>query len=117
MFAIGFVLGALRTIIFAPRIGQSNAILIELPVMLAVSWWATGWALGRWQLSTVSGCCVMGAVGFALLMVAELSLAIIAFGETPARWAADLIRTPGAYGFASQIAFGLMPFMRARRNT
>ena len=39
VFAAGFVLGAVRVTQLTPSIGSIPATVIELPIMLAVSWW------------------------------------------------------------------------------
>ena len=36
-FAAGFALGTFRTLFLAPRVGEFVAVLIELPIMLAVA--------------------------------------------------------------------------------
>ena len=50
VFAVGFALGALRVTLIAPRLGETRAVLLEAPVMLAVSWMASNWNVARWQV-------------------------------------------------------------------
>ena len=38
IFALGFVLGTIRTLWLAPIVGTVGAVLIELPIMLIASW-------------------------------------------------------------------------------
>jgi hypothetical protein len=38
VFAAGFVLGVLRTLVLVPLFGELAAVLVELPVMLTVAW-------------------------------------------------------------------------------
>jgi hypothetical protein len=40
IFALGFLLGTVRTLLLAPATGATAAVLIELPVMLGASWLA-----------------------------------------------------------------------------
>ena len=47
VFAVGFVLGALRVTFLAPAVGPLPAVALELPVMLAASWWTCGWLMRR----------------------------------------------------------------------
>ena len=58
----------------------------------------------------------VGALAFLMLMAAEARLAAGLAGARPARWAADLLRTPGWIGLAGQLLFGLMPWLAARRR-
>ena len=51
VFAIGFVLGTVRVLFVVPRFGATNAVLIELPVMLAVSWIVCAWLVRRFGVA------------------------------------------------------------------
>jgi hypothetical protein len=37
-FLIGFILGAIRVLLVAPRLGGTLAVIIETPIMLTTSW-------------------------------------------------------------------------------
>jgi len=116
-WALIFALGALRILWLAPRLGESFAVLAELPAMLGASWVTARWLLGRWRIATPSQALAMGALAFAMLIGAEVLLATLAFGVPPRQWLASLLRSPGAIGLAGQAAFGLLPVLaiRARR--
>lgn len=116
VFALGFVLGTLRVLWLAPALGLVAATLIELPVMLAASWWAARWLLRRFAIRTEGAALVMGALAFVLLMAAELVLGVTAFGQTPGQWLAGLIEPQGALGLAGQVIFALMPWLAVRRR-
>jgi hypothetical protein len=45
VFGMGFLLGTLRVLHIAPRLGEEFAVLIELPLMLAISWVACSWII------------------------------------------------------------------------
>jgi hypothetical protein len=112
VFVAGFGFGTIRTIIVAPRLGETNAVLLELPAMLAVSWFVVGWAVRRWTVQSVAGALLMGSAALVLLLSAELALAVSLFGERWQDWAANLTRPPASLGFAAQVAFALMPLVR-----
>jgi hypothetical protein len=114
IFAAAFVLGALRVTLIAPATGPLLAVALEVPVVLALSWLVAGRLLNRWPLRRPDRL-AMGALAFALLMLAELALAL-AFGQTPARFLADLATPPGTLGLAGQIGFGLIPILRQPRG-
>ena len=114
-FAVGFVLGTIRVLVVVPLFGDTGAVLLELPVMLAVSWFASAWLVGRLAVSPAAReRLVMGAVAFALLMLAELSVSVFRLRFRPAgRGALATYQTPGAQlGLAAQIAFALFPWLQ-----
>jgi uncharacterized membrane protein len=41
VFSIAFVLGTIRVLLVAPRLGETIAVMIEAPLILAVSWFAS----------------------------------------------------------------------------
>lgn len=112
VFALGFVLGTVRVLWLAPRLGEGPAVLLELPVMLAASWAWCGWLLGRFRFPPgITAPLLMGGVAFALLMAAEFTLGA-ATGTPPASHLARWATGPGAAGLAAQIAFALFPLAR-----
>lgn len=115
VFAAGFVLGAIRTLLLAPRVGDFAAVAIELPVMLAISWVACG-AVLRWVRpgQGIAVRAVMGLVAFVLLMVAELALSLALGAPSVAAWLAGLTSAPGLLGLAGQVAFAIFPMIRQR---
>lgn len=114
VFAAGFLLGAARILLLLPRLGETAAVLLELPVMLAVSWIACRVICKRVGVPPLrSGRAVMGGVAFALLMVAELGLSMLGFGRTLAEHLDIYRHLPGQLGLAGQIAFAAFPVVQA----
>ncbi len=113
VFAIGFVLGTIRVLWLAPQAGEEVAVLLETPVILGACAWAAWWLTGWFAVRTLGEALVMGALGFALLMAAELALAVTAFSMSPREWLASLFVPPGLWGLLGQIAFGLFPVVAA----
>ncbi|MGE3690130.1 MAG: hypothetical protein AB7F98_01975 [Novosphingobium sp.] len=109
IFALGFVLGALRTVLLVPRIGALGAVLAELPLTLAASWLCARQVLRRRPLSGRGAALAMGALAFALLIGAELALGVALFGQSAGQWLAALGTVPGLAGLAGQVLFALMP--------
>jgi len=110
------MLGTVRTLFVAPKLGEQLAVLIELPFMLGASWLACGWAVRRWHVAASPGPrLTMGAVAFALLMVAEVALWLTAFDRSLADYFRNLTTPHGLTGLAGQIIFALMPLFRRGR--
>ena len=116
VFALGFVLGTIRTLWLAPKVGVLPATAIELPVMLAASWWVAGVLMRRFGINTNGAALAMGALALALLMLAECTLAVVLVGQTPADWLANLHQPHALLGLAGQVVFALMPWLIARRG-
>ncbi|MDM8166597.1 hypothetical protein [Roseovarius sp.] len=113
VFAAGFALGTFRVLVLLPRLGELTAVMLELPLMLAISWVCAGWLAGRFHVpGTVADRLMMGGVGFGLLMVAEWMLAVFVFDRPLAAQLAHYATWPGAIGLAGQVAFGVMPVLR-----
>ncbi|MFN4020693.1 MAG: hypothetical protein ACK4IC_09270 [Erythrobacter sp.] len=116
VFALGFVLGTIRVLWLAPLVGLMPATVIELPVMLAASWWAAGWLVRRFAIMPGGEALAVGAFAFALLMAAECALAITMMGQTAAQWFAGMRQPHALLGLAGQAVFALMPWWRAGRD-
>lgn len=72
VFGCGFVLGTIRTLWVAPRIGSRPAEPLETPLMVVVSIVAAQWTVLRLNIpSARSARLVMGAIALALLVAAE----------------------------------------------
>ena len=112
VFAAAFAFGALRVTLIAPQIGPLAALALEVPLILSLSWIVAGRVLRRWPLTTTKAL-TMGALAFALLMLAEFALAYTLSGQTPANYAATFLTAPGALGLVGQIGFALIPALRA----
>ena len=115
VFAIGFALGTLRVLFVAPRLGESTAVLLELPLMLAAAWLVCGHLLRRRPLPCLGERALMGATAFALLMLAEAALSLLLFDRSLAEHLALYAETPQLLGLAGQVLFGLFPLVRGHR--
>lgn len=108
IFALGFILGTIRVLWGAEALGETNFILIEVPLLLTASWFAARWQAKRHRLR-IGAAASMGALACALLILAELALATTLGGQTPGEWFAALWAAPHLYGTLGQVAFGAMP--------
>ena len=115
VFAAGFVLGVLRTLVLAPLLGELTAVLMELPVILSIAWLVCTRILRRWPLSPPAAF-GMGATAFLLLMGAEAGLSTLLAGRSLAEHMALYAQLPHQLGLAGQLAFALFPWMQARRS-
>jgi len=110
VFAVGFLLGTIRVLLVAPRLGDFRAVLLELPLMLGASWFASGWAMARFEIGGSRAGLAMGVGAFALLMLAEWALSRVMLG--PTRYLSTFATPEGVIGLVGQVAFGLIPWIR-----
>jgi hypothetical protein len=110
-FAGGFALGVVRVTWLAPWVGDLAAVAMELPLMLALSWWVAGRVLRHWTVPPGAARLAMGAMAFAALMAFEAATTL-AFGASLAAFLANLATPHGALGLAGQIGFAIIPWLR-----
>ena len=115
VFAAGFVLGVLRTLVLVPLLGALWAVLFELPVILTIAWLVCARILRRWPL-TPSAAARMGAVAFSLLMLVEASMSNLLAGRSLMEHLALYAELPHQLGLAGQLAFAVLPWIQARRS-
>jgi hypothetical protein len=113
VFTIGFILGTVRTLLIAPRLGETGAVGLEAPFMLAASWAASLWAVYRFRVPPAPGLrLLMGACALALLAMAEMSVSVGLFGRTFSSLFETSLSPADGIGLASQLAFGLIPLLQ-----
>ncbi len=114
VFIAGFILGTLRMLIIAPRTGEIAAVAIELPFMIAISWWACGVVVHRLKpASEVPSRLAMGLIALALLLLAE-TVVSLGLGLTPSQHVALYATTPVQLGLFGQLLFALFPLLRMK---
>lgn len=117
VFSLAFALGVARTLVVAPKTGDVIAVLIETPIILLVSWFATRWCTRRFAVpARAPDRLVMGLVAFTLLMAVEAALGVMLFARPLAQQLAAFGAPAGAIGLLAQVAFGLMPLLSTRRR-
>jgi hypothetical protein len=122
VFAAGFVFGMLRVLVLAPQVGERLAVLLELPFMLTISWFACRWLIDRFSVpAALVPRLAMGIVAFALLMAAEIGISVFGLGRTLAQHLESLLTGASLLGLTGQIVFALFPViqmpMRGRITT
>jgi hypothetical protein len=111
-FGAGFVLGPLRILFLVPRIGTRAAELLELPVMIGISWLAARWVTGRLAVPPrPAPRLAMGAIAGALLLAAEFALVLPLRGLTLDEYFATRDPVAGAAYYAAVLLLVVMPLM------
>lgn len=114
VFTCAFAVGTVRVLVVAPRVGEVAAVLLEAPIIIALSWFVCGWSVRRFTVPADAADRVsMGLVAFGLLMAAEAGLAALVFGQSLAAHFAAYARFSGALGLSAQLVFAAMPLILA----
>ncbi|MCK7613789.1 hypothetical protein [Roseibium sediminicola] len=112
VFAIGFVLGAVRVLFLAPQAGELTAVAVELPLMLLASYLVAKPVLRHWRIPRRFGDrLAMGSLAFAILMVFEVTLSLTVFGNTLAQHLSRYGEPVAWLGLAGQMVFAAIPLI------
>lgn len=115
LFGLGFVLGTLRVLLVVPMLGELGATLIELPLMLAASYFVCRAIVRRWQLPADHHARAAMAFSFLFLLLSfETILGLTLLGRTVAEQAAAFASPSGIAGLAAQTASALFAFIVER---
>jgi hypothetical protein len=112
VFVSGFILGTIRVLLVAPRLGETLAVIVEAPLILAASWFVCCWCVDRLDVRrTVPTRSLMGSVAFLVLMEAEIGLGAV-LGQSLMDQIAAYGSTAGAIGLAAQVIFATFPVVQ-----
>lgn len=110
VFGAGFVLGALRVSFLVPRFGERISELSEMPLMFAVIVAAARLVMTRIAVpSSIAARLGTGFLALALLLAAELLLAVVLQDRSLADYVASRDPVSGSVYLAMLALFALMP--------
>jgi hypothetical protein len=113
VFVFALAVGTIRVTLIAPRLGTLLAVVLEAPIVLAVSWRVSLWCNRRFNVNRDPRTrALMGVVAFSVLMLLELGVSILAFGETLDHYVSKYASTPGVIGLAMQVCFATIPWVQ-----
>ena len=111
-FGAGFVLGPLRIIFLVPRVGARAAELIEMPVMIGITWLAARWVTQKFSVPPERGPRLsVGVMAGVLLLLAEFTLVLRLRGLTLEEYFATRDPVSGAAYYAAVLLLMLMPLL------
>jgi hypothetical protein len=118
VFGFAFLIGTVRVLVVAPRLGDAPAVMLEAPAVLLFSWFVCSWCRTLYRLAhdPRTGL-LMGAFAFGLLMAGELGVSFFLFKRSIAAYFATYATASGMIGFLGQLAFAAIPVIQARRPT
>lgn len=131
-YLFGFLLGAIRVILIAPKVGEAMALTIEIPIMLSISWIFSKRIISGLKNTSIVLCdgescrkenikiiplemLILGLLAFLMLQLLEVITAFILGGQSLYIYINHQLSFPGSIGFSAQIVFGLIPFFQSIR--
>ena len=114
VFAFAFAFGAVRTFLLEPRLGETMAVAMETPFLIAVMYFVARYVTRRFPLRA-RGLVGAGLIALALQQVAELAL-VYANGQGVRTYLAHFTTPPGMIFLAALIVFTLMPLVVGRKT-
>ena len=115
VFAVAFLLGAIRVAWLEPQIGRSAAELCEAPFLLVTIAFASRWVPRVLHLRRdLVSLGLMGLGALAILQGVDLAVGVYLRGITPAEQLANFATAAGLIYAALLIAFAAMPMLLSR---
>jgi hypothetical protein len=116
VFAVGFVLGAIRTLWIVPRVGARTAEMLESPIMLVVTIAAARWTVLRLEVPPIRSTRLeMGCLALMLMLLAEFGLVLWIRGMSIRDYLAARDPVSGTTYYLLLMVFAIMPLLVARR--
>lgn len=115
VFAFAFAMGVARTLVIAPRIGATAAVLLEVPILLTASWLIARRLLRDQDLALPQRIAV-GTIAFVFTMASEVVLSALMRGQSAGEWAATVVAPIGLVGLAGQLGFAAIPALIGKRS-
>jgi hypothetical protein len=110
VFAAGFALGVIRTLWLVPALGERNAELLELPLMVIIYTAVAFHLVRRWEARlTVKRAIVAGASALLILLAFEFSVVLYLRGLTLNEYLESKDWLSGSAYLLSLLVFGAMP--------
>jgi hypothetical protein len=112
VFALGFVLGIVRTLWVVPRAGTRMAELMETPIMLVVTIVAAGWVVQRFTLPPLPSARLgMGCIALIFLLVAEFGFVLWLRRLSVREYLATRDPVSGTVYYVMLVVFAAMPLL------
>jgi len=112
VFAVGFMLAAIRTLWVIPRVGTRTAELMEMPIMLVVTIVAARWTVLRLLVPMMwSARIEMGCMALVLMLIAEFGFVLWIRGLSIKEYFATRDPVSGAAYYLLLIVFAIMPIL------
>jgi hypothetical protein len=117
MFAVGFVMGTIRTLFLVPIVGELIAVIFETPIMILLSFrmskkYLTSSSRYHW---TPVAAAIMGIAAIVSLLLLEIGMGVLLFRQPFDQIERDFRSSKGIVGLAAQIVCSSFPLLQQRQ--
>ena len=113
VFGVGFLLAMVRVPFLVPRWGERVAELVEMPFMLVAIFLAAGYVVRKYStVASERGWLVVGVLALAMLLAAELVLAVVLADRSVGDYIAGRDPVSGTVYLGALVMFAVMPWLR-----
>jgi hypothetical protein len=116
VFAAGFAFGAVRELLVRPYTGRELAQLLELPLMIAVSYMASRFVVRRSTIGEAGDWRDVGLLAFVLLMIGEMLVALLILRMGLKAFIGSFLTPVGFLSLLAQALLIVLPEIAARRE-
>ena len=114
MFGAGFVFGTIRVLFLVPRFGEFTAVLMELPLMVPISWKLSEMFKGK--VGDVPSGMLVASIAFCTLLSFEVTLSLLLFGNTRDEMLQDFTSAKGVTGLVGQLISSSFPIWQLKKD-
>lgn len=115
VFGAGFLLGPLRVLFVVPRVGERAAELLEMPLMIAVIWFAARLVARRADDLPAAGRLRVGVAAVMLVLLADTMVGVYLRGLSVVQVLVERDPVSGTAFYASLAFCALAPWLAGRR--
>jgi hypothetical protein len=116
VFGVGFVLGIIRVLWLVPQVGARSAELLEMPLMVLVSFGAATWIVRRSRFPySKSECVALGLMALLFMIGAELGVAVLLLNVPIWDVVTQRDSISGVAYVLALLLFAFMPLLVGRR--
>jgi hypothetical protein len=91
-------------------LGETGAVLVELPIVLAISWISSGILIVRFGIwRNLTPRLAMGGLAFIVMMAVEAGFSMFVLGRPLSAYAESIWNPAGVLGLSGQLGFALIP--------
>ncbi len=113
IFALGFLLGTLRVLVFSALLDETILVLIEVPIILCASWVFCSYLIAKLPVAPrIADRILMGGAALAVLLTAEIATSVFGFDRTISDHLAHYATPASQIGLFGQLLFATFPLVQ-----